>query len=153
MDHPEGTYLEPYEVPYVITGWNTLGGGTGQYPSGTAINNADSWSADDYATIGYTIIEDVPAFHRIEAVVDGSMTYPGPENLPPVYLIPNMMRITINATDSVSLFNDGFCIKPLTKMPAKLIPVRQERSFDTLGITSCRLLHFLREPTKKEALW
>ena len=51
----DGTDLEPYQEPFVITGWNTLGGETGQYPSGTAVNDADSWSADDYATIGHTI--------------------------------------------------------------------------------------------------
>ena len=108
---------------------------------------------DDYATIGHTIIEDVPALHRIEAVVDGSMTYPGPENLPPVYLIPNMMRITTNATDSVSLFNDGFCIKPLNHDACQADSCQARTVIRYTGDYGCRLLHFLREPTKKEALW
>ncbi len=89
------------------SGWETLGGAYGQYPSGT--HDGD----EGIGTITYTESENVPALFRIESAVNGSMSLP--QQMPAVLLVKDVMRLSTDIVSDAAFYNEGFCIKPMNQ--------------------------------------
>ena len=97
-----------------ILGWETLGGTSGQYPSGQAYSE-EYTSVRDYGTAAYEVTDNVPALFQFGSVVDGSFNYPSEPQTQAIVLFTDTMRINTLATNHWSVFNNGVCVKPLNQ--------------------------------------
>jgi len=93
----DSLYFQP---GIAISGWETLGGTTGQYPSGTAGSEEFAWH-EDYGTVNYEVVRDVTSKYAIST---------GDND--PVLLFEDFILISNNISYSAD-YRDGFCIKPV----------------------------------------